>query len=207
MRISDISVKKLENNELEKELPEFYELKDVVENCLGHINDPVFNHVLNVLKSLQRVTESANERIKNYLKQKIDYATRKELLFLGAVLHDIAKKDTIVKREDGTTSCLNHEEIGAIKSKKILERFELSDKEKNIITDIVKYHGDLHQTINLKNKNLEEDYEKLRKKTSNVFLELIILVLSDILSSQLNESNPEEFKFQTEFYKNVIENY
>jgi hypothetical protein len=51
LKISDITIEKIKNDEFIKELPELYELKNVIENNLWHTNDSTFNHTLTVLKN------------------------------------------------------------------------------------------------------------------------------------------------------------
>lgn len=70
LKISDISIEKLRNNEFQKELPEFYELKGVIENNSWHSNDPVFDHTLAVLKELEKLLKSANDKINSILSEK-----------------------------------------------------------------------------------------------------------------------------------------
>ena len=62
MKIADITIEKLRNGELADELPEFYELKDVIENNEWHNNDSVFNHTIVVLEKLEELLKKTNEK-------------------------------------------------------------------------------------------------------------------------------------------------
>ena len=188
-------------------MPELYELKKVIENNSWHNNDPVFDHTIATLEELDGLLKKAKGKINSRLNQKVDQHTRKELLFLSALFHDIAKKETYVLEEDDQTSCLNHEKTGACKAKKILERFDLSDKEKEIVVKIIKYHGEIHVILDIGNENLEGDYEALKAKHSDIFLELILLATADTLASQLKDNNPEKFNYRMDFYHNIYENF
>lgn len=206
LEISAINIGKLRKNQFQKELPEFFELKNFVENNSWHNSDSVFNHTLAVLEELEKLLKNINNKINSYLNQKIDEHTRKELLFLGALFHDIAKSNTLVKNGN-STSCPKHEEAGSEKVQTILNRFDLSEREKAIVVKIVKYHGEIHTILDPKNEKIEEQYEEFKSACRDIFTELILLAMADTLSSQLKDNNPAEFKFRIDFYKRIIDNY
>ena len=111
--------------------------------------------------------------------------------------------------------CPGHEKKGAQKVAGILKRFNLSSKESQIITDIVRNHGVIHDIVclghkgckrglrkeqglthtiaDLKNKSFQEEYEKFKKKFSNIYLELILLAFADTIGSYLKKTRPDEF--------------
>lgn len=206
IKVSAITIEKLKDNQFQDELPEFFELKNYVENNSWHNNDSVFNHTLTVLEELEKLLININNKINSYLNQKIDNYTKRDLLFLGTLFHDIAKSDTFVKT-DSSTTCKNHEELGAEKVTQILDRFDLSNQEKAIIIDIVKYHGEIHIILSPNNENLEEQYQKFKTERHDIFMELILLAMVDALGSQLKENNPEEFNFRIDFYKKIIDDF
>ena len=201
-----LNIGKIRNGEFSDLIPELYELKDVIENNDWHNNDPVFNHTLDVLEKLEGLLKNIRDEISNYLGQKITNYTRKDLLFLAALFHDIAKKETLVKNND-ITSCLKHEEVGATKIKEILSRFDLSEAEKDLVIQIVKYHGVVHLIIEPNNEKLDEDFAEFKINYSNIFLELILLAMADTLGSQLSENKPEEFNFRINFFEKVLSKY
>ena len=205
LTISDISIDKLRNNKLKKELPEFYELKEVIENNDWHNNDSVFNHTLTVLEKLEELLKNVKDKISNYLNQKITNCTRKDLLFLAALFHDIGKKETMVKKGNWA-ECpkYEHEKYGSVKVKKILKRIDLSGNEKDIVIQIVRHHGDIHYILDPKNDKLKEQYQDFKANLSNIFLELILLGMADTLGGQLGENKLDEFKFRIDFYNKVI---
>ncbi len=207
LKVSDIDIERLKSNQLQKELPELFELKKFVENDnYWHNNDSVFDHTLRVLEEFEKLLKVVNNKINLYLNQEIDNYTRKDLLFLGALFHDIGKSESFVKSGDFTL-CPKHEEIGSEKVKPILDRFDLSDREKNIVIKIIKYHGKLSDIAKPKSDNLEEKYEKFKSKYNNILVELILLTITDTLGSQLKDNRPEEFNFRINFYKKIIENF
>jgi len=147
--VSLLNKRNIKSGKLKKLIPEFYELKKVVENNVWHNKEIVFNHVLSVLDNLEKIIWGSKKEIRQALNKIIDKNSRKSLLYVGALLHDIGKTETITDLGDGVRSCPGHESKGAQKAKKILKRFNLSKKESKIITDIVKNHGLTHDIIGL----------------------------------------------------------
>lgn len=140
LNINDITIEKLERGVLEKDLPEFYELKTVYEKNRSH-DETTFEHVLMVMDEYRRFKKNLNNKdMSDYLNEKIDSKTKKDLLWIVFLLHDIAKKETIVKADDSTTSFPKHEKLGKVKARKILERFELTDIEKKYVLEVIDMH-------------------------------------------------------------------
>lgn len=206
LEISAINTEKLRQGQFLKELPELFELKNFIENNSWHNNDSVFNHTLAVVEELEKLLKSINNKINSYLNQKINNHTKKELLFLGALFHDIAKSDTLVRNGD-LTLCPNHEEAGSEKVKTILNRFDLSEKEKAIMAMIIKCHGEIHIIVDPKQDKIDEKYKKFELERHDILIELALLAMADILGSQLKDNNLDNFNFRTGFYKRIIDNF
>jgi UTP:GlnB (protein PII) uridylyltransferase len=206
LNISSISVETIQKGELEKEIPEFYELKNVVENNAWHENDSVFDHTLSVVGSLLTVIQDSGEKVISVLNQKVDRNTRHDLLFLATLFHDIGKKETIIKN-NGITSCPDHESKGAEKTKPILERFDLSQKEKNWIFTLIKHHGEINFVLNEKDGTLAQRYAAVQNDFSDIALELILFSIADVQGSQVNKKNPAEGEYRVNFLKTVLKAY
>jgi hypothetical protein len=206
IKVSAINIKRLRKNQFKNELPELFELKKTIENNKWHKNDSVFNHTVTVLEELKKLLKNIKNKLNSYLNEKINAHTRRELLFLGALFHDIAKNDTLEKKGD-YTSCPGHEEVGSRKIESILDRFDLSKKEKTIVVQIVRVHGKLHIILEPQNNSFKEQYEGFKSEYKDIFMESVLLAMADTLGSQLKDKEPEEFKFRIRFYKEIIENY
>jgi len=231
MKKADISIlnkRNIKTGKLTKLIPEFYELKKVVENNLWHNEESVFDHTLSVLDNLEKIIRNSKKEIKEILIQIVDRNSRKNLLEVAALLHDIGKKETIISFND-VKKCPGHEKKGAKKAEKILRRFALSKKEFKIITDIIRNHGVIHDIIGLgnigfqkditkehslthavvglENKNFQEEYKNFQKKFSNIYLELILLVFADTIGSYLKKTKPTEFRHRINFYKKELKNF
>lgn len=83
IKISEFTIERIQNREFEKLIPEFYELKEIVENNPWHNNDSVLNHTISLLKELEELIKKPNDKIKVYLDKKINTHSREKLLFLS----------------------------------------------------------------------------------------------------------------------------
>ncbi len=67
-------------------------------------------------------------------------STRRSLLKLAALLHDVAKPQTKAIGEDGRTHFLGHAKLGAATAVDILERLRFSGKEVKLVEVMIKHH-------------------------------------------------------------------
>lgn len=206
IKISEFTIERIQNREFEKLIPEFYELEEIVENSPWHNNDNVLNHTISLLRELEELIKKSNDKIKVYLDKKINTHSRGKLLFLAALFHDIGKKETYKKEKD-VTECLGHEEVGAIKLKTILPRFDLSENEREFVIKLVRNHGVIHEILNYPDENPEKKTEEFKGKHLDIFLEIILLSIADMCGSQLKDNRPEEFNFRMSFLNKIINNY
>ena len=204
--ISILNKRNIRNGKLVDLIPEFYELKKVIENNSWHNKESVFNHTLSVIDNLERIICRSKKEIKQALDKIIDKNSRKSLLYVAALLHDIGKKETITDLGDGVRGCPGHEKQGAKKAEKILERFDLSKKESKIIIDIIRNHGVIHYIIGFGNKNFQKEYKNFKTKFSKIYLELILLAFADTIGSYLKKTKPDEFRHRINFYKKELKN-
>ncbi len=198
-----LNVEKIRKGEFLEQMPELYELKKVIENNDWHDNASVFAHTLTVLKKLEWLFKNVKGAVSDHLNRKITNYRRKDLLFLAAIFHDVGKKETLLKK-DGKTTCLNHEKKGAAKAKRILFRFDLSRKEKNLVVKLVKRHDDIHQIFKSNPDKFNEGIRRAKKKYPKIFWELILLSMADILGLQPNENKIGNFNFMVNFYKKLL---
>ncbi len=204
--ISLITKTNIKSGKLATLIPEFYNLKSVVENNDWHHKENVFDHTLSVLDNLEKALLNLNEETKQFLDKKVGSISRKNLLKIATLFHDIAKKETIVKNNNFTL-CPNHENKGSIKAKEILKHFKLSDKELKFILNIVKNHGLIHKILPPENQNFQKEFASFNKSFfHNIYPELILLAFVDTAGSYLKKTRPAEFKSRISFYKKEIKN-
>ncbi len=203
IELSEITIENVKGGKLKGIIPELYELSEVVENNLSHSNEPTLTHIISVRKELEILLKDAKESVKDYLSLKIDFHSRGELLLLASVFHDIGKKETITK-QGKESSFPGHEEVSADKVKKILQRFALSDGEKDFVVRTIKYHGLLYDLPEQSNSDIEKEISELRKKQSDIYLAVILHTKADLLSNQLKDNNPEAFKSRLDFFDGLL---
>jgi len=205
INISLLSKTNIKSGKLTSLIPEFYELKNVVENNDWHHKENVFDHTLSVLDNLEKTLRNLNKATEQFLNKKIDGSARKNLLKVATLFHDIAKKETIVDN-NSLTHCPDHEAKGAIKTKTILKRFKLSNKELEFISSIVKNHSIIDKILSVNNQNFQKEFVSFKKDFHNIYPELILLSFADTAGSYSAKTRPAEFKYRISFYKKEIKN-
>jgi hypothetical protein len=181
--------------------PELYELASITENSIWHDKQTVLDHVIKVFEGLKKVLKFENRSnthksfIKKYLSQIIGSKSRKEILIVAALLHDIAKVDTLVKHPDGIAGCPGHELIAAGRVKNFSDRFDLDTKDEDYVERIVRYHGFISEILNLiiANGNKEKYLGIFREIVGDITIELVLLMHSDLLGSDLERGDKEAY--------------
>jgi len=188
--------------ELVDRFPELVKLKGVVENNAWHDYDDVLKHT-EVMKNVKSIIQRDNLEV--YFNQPVGGEfTRGETLVMAAAFHDIAKPETI--EINGTvTSCPNHELIGAGQTEEILKS-KFDNNVVNRVVSIIQNHG---VPIGIFSPEKSEDQfkqelYKLKQEKGDIFVDLMVLVIADTKSSQLNKKNPEEFNFRISLGNKVL---
>lgn len=227
MDTPQINTSDIRKKEIRDFVPEVYKLKQVIENNPWHNKESVFDHTISVLDNLDKIIKKSKKEIKKYLNVIVDNNSRRSLLYFAALLHDIGKEKTIADLGDGFRGCPGHEENSGQRTKKILKRFNLSNKESKIITSIVKNHGvthDIigldysdfkknlgkdsnltHSVVGLENKDFKKEYINFKNEFSEIYVELILLGFADTIGSYLKKTRPNEFRHRINFYKKELE--
>jgi UTP:GlnB (protein PII) uridylyltransferase len=201
IQTKDLTLKNLQAGKFEKELPEVYALKTDIENNPWHKNQNTFFHTMLVLQELEKNTKKY-KNLQKYLNQNIDRNTRRNILFLAALFHDIAKPEMKIITKEGWTMFPKHEQKSAKKAATILSRINLTRKEIDRICLIIKHHDRLHLFLN--QDSTDKGLEKLQKKFKNIYVELLLLSKSDTEGSNLCELNPQAFKMRQSFYEKTL---
>lgn len=193
LKINELTVENIKSGKFEEELPELYDLKNTVENSHSfHKNDNVFDHSVRVLEKLEKLLITSNLS-----------DSRKTLLRIVALFHDIGKKETLIT-VNGFTSCPNHAEVGVAITKKILEKFDLEENKKQRILYLIHNHQAFFDIVRIDNLEIEREVEAQLKKQKEYLPELILFAIADIEGSQLEKTNKEEFEFRINYLKELI---
>jgi poly(A) polymerase len=204
LELSEITIEKIKNGELREAVPELYELEEIIENNLSHSNESTLTHILSVRKELELLLEDVDKSIKSYLDLKIDSHSRKELLLFASLFHDIAKKETIKKQGDKSTFP-GHEKASAEKVQKILQRFALSDSERDFVVRIIKHHGLLYDLPEGSDVDIERKVSEFKNEQLDIYIAVVLHTKADLLANQLKYNNPEAFKLRLDFLNILIE--
>lgn len=203
LNISDITLNKLEAGRLEEQLPELYALRSCVENFPPwHTNESVYDHTIATLEELEDLFKTQD--LQGYLSFHVNKYTKKDLLYLATVLHDIGKPKTLI-RLGKETRCSNHEIVSAIKAGRILPRFGLSPNENRRVLQIIRSHGFFCVTSH--EKNPERDYEILRKGYEKIFLDMLLFEMADTKALRVNEEGKRKQQQMIGFYQKQIDEF
>lgn len=195
INILDITAQKLIKGSYQKELPEFYNLKNYIENSLWHLNQSVFDHVVAVYSKAENIISNKSNNIDNYLSKHLGNQTRKAIYLLSVLLHDNAKDVTLVMSETGIAGCPGHELIGATRVWDYQARFKFDSDAMEAVERIVRYHGLISEVINqsLVTHETKKYFRLLQETVGNVLGELILLMYADLLGSDLEKSDKKAF--------------
>lgn len=121
-------------------LPEIEVMRGVAQGPYHHLD--VWKHSLETVRQLENaITELKNNRqVQDYLDEIISPGrSRRALIKLGALLHDIGKPAAL-RHENGKTIFHGHERIGADIAENIAERIKLSKDELQALEKMVLWH-------------------------------------------------------------------
>jgi hypothetical protein len=199
--ISNITISNLISNKLLNILPEFYALKNNIENNPWHKNQTTYNHTILVLQALEKnIAKYTN--LHKYLNQKVEKNTRRDILFAATMLHDIAKPKTLIITKEEWIMFPNHEKESAKLAKIILNKFNLTPNENSLICNIIENHDEIHSFLN-QNPNIFS-LEKSKQKHFNIFVYILLLTKSDTEGSNLKELLPNLFQTRIKIFDHEL---
>ncbi|OGC91910.1 hypothetical protein A3D85_02070 [Candidatus Amesbacteria bacterium RIFCSPHIGHO2_02_FULL_47_9] len=179
-------------NRAKIDLPELDLLKGVKEVHPWHDKQDVYKHTLAVMKGLKSLLKRNPKKI---LAEKIGAYTREELLTICAVLHDMAKPDTIVYQSKDLTPCRAHEVIMSGRIGKFSKRFGLDKKDEDWLKRLVMWHALPHDLITLAMARKEEDkfLKELVQIAPDMSIDLLVFYYADMIGSDLLKLNRKEY--------------
>jgi poly(A) polymerase len=130
-------------------------------------------------------------------------STRRSLLKLAALLHDIAKPGTRTIDEDGRARFLGHTQEGAAMAKSILERLRFSNKEIKLIELLINQHM---RPTQMSHEGLPTNRAVYRffRDTGDAYIDLLYLCLADHLATRGPELDPLEWQEHVELTEYVL---
>jgi len=130
-------------------------------------------------------------------------STRRSMLKLAALFHDIAKPQTKTLDDDGRARFLGHPQEGAATSAAILERLRFSNREIQLVELLVKYHLRPTQMSNEGIPTQRAIYRFFRD-TGEAGIDLLFLCLADHLATRGNSLDLHEWQEHTRMTEYVL---
>ena len=204
---------------LTKIIPELNDSKGVLQPK-EHYWD-VFNHLIETIGTLEFLFDKKNQKnqfIKKYIPRFIDDEkyfneiifeghSRKTILKLVGLIHDISKPETKKIENTGKIRFIGHDKLGAEKSIKILKRLKMSNKSIEYISSIISNHlrpTQLAQKDELPtNRALNRYYRDLNQFS----IDTLYLNLADYLSAKGEMLNEKEWEKHCKLIKHILNHF
>ena len=145
-----------------------------------------------------------SEELAQHFSREVGYgSTRKSLLRLAALLHDIAKPQTRTVEESGRTRFLGHPGEGALTVTDIMERLRFSTREIKLVEAMVKYH--LRPT-QMSQEGLPTNRAIYRyfRDTGEAGIDILFLSLADHLAARGKHLDLAHWREHTEVVEYVL---
>ena len=133
-------------------------------------------------------------------------STRRSLVKLAALLHDISKPQTKAFDENGRMRFLGHPETGAEVVEGILERLRFSVKENKTVATMVKYHMRPTQ-MSLDAMPTSRAIYRYFRDTGDAGIETLYLSLADHLATRGPGLLPDQWEYHTRLVAHVLKEH
>jgi poly(A) polymerase len=144
------------------------------------------------------------EKLSRHFEEEIGHgSTRKTLLKLAALLHDIAKPDTKATDAEGRTRFLGHPQAGASAAASVMTRLRFSNREIQHIELLIKYHLRPTQMSHEGTPTRRAIYRYFRD-TSETGIDLLFLSLADHLAARGATLDPRQWEEHTRITRDVL---
>jgi len=130
-------------------------------------------------------------------------STRRSLLKLAALLHDIAKPQTKTLDEDGRARFLGHPQEGAATAAGILERLRFSTRETKLVELMVKNHL---RPLQMSHEGLPTHRAIYRyfRDTGEAGIDILFLSMADHLATRGTHLDPAQWQAHTQIVEYVL---
>ena len=150
------------------------------------------------------VTPWSDEYARHFEKPVAGGSSRRTLLKLAALLHDIAKPQTRATDSKGRMRFLGHSEEGAKMVSHILERLRFSTRETKLVAGVVKYH--LRPTQMGQPPSHRAIYRYFRD-AGDAGIDILYLSLADHLATRGPGLIPANWRQHTDIVRYVLEEH
>ncbi len=182
-----------------------------IENSKWHVSQPLSDHLLKTKQEVKKIINSLGIKYLDYLDQIVDQNSKKDLLILVGLLHDIGKDVKGIRSEMDEiydplkkgiklkkTSYIGHEKAGGIAVISILEEIGFSKKEVEYVSQFIANHDYVHQAADaiFNGANRSESIQICKKQVDSLYPELLLQSLADMRSGTLDLVDKTEFSFK-----------
>jgi tRNA nucleotidyltransferase/poly(A) polymerase len=130
--------------------------------------------------------------------------SRQNLLLLGALLHDIAKPETLSKDEDGRLHYYGHDRAGAEMAWELARHLALSNAEAKWLSTLVRYHMRLLPMSRVEGGPDRRMLYRFFNKVGDVGVAIALLYLGDIRATYGPELTQEKWANTTDTSSAVL---
>jgi putative nucleotidyltransferase with HDIG domain len=209
-------------------LPELLALKDV-EQPPPHVSD-VWEHTLLCLLKLEMILNALNEKYDESFASEFTMGTivlrlgryrsqitrhinttitpdrsRRALLYLAALYHDIAKPETLERDIDGRIRFINHENLGAEIISVRASKFHMSNAERDHLKRIVRNHLRPLQLAMIGKSPSRRAVYRFFRDTRSAGVDIVLLSLADLLATYGPTYPPETLDRQLGISRTLFE--
>ena len=191
---------------LERIIPQIRVMFDCLQGGYHHLD--VWPHSLETVVQLEKILEEFKEDsdAAEYLRETLGSVhSRKALLKLAALLHDIGKPDT-KKEENGRTSFHSHERVGKNIVRSIARLLKLSKQERFALENIVLWHLRPGYLSNFEKPSERSIYRYFRD-TKEEAASILLLSLADQRSTRGPLTTQEDQRHHEQICRALVRKY
>lgn len=181
----------------------------VMDDCPqgGYHHLAVWQHSLETVRQLEKIfSEKMDSQCADYLDETIGGShSRRALMKLAALLHDIGKPDTR-KKEGDRYSFHGHEHVGAGITRIIARQLKLSVKESHAVEDMVRWHLRPGYLSNFKRPS-EKAWFRYLRDTKTEGASIGLLALADQRSTRGPLTLPEDQRHHESICREIVRRY
>ena len=196
-------------------IPELAETKGV-EQPNAHYWD-VWGHTLHAVEGAERVTKGHQnspvftlvywtEETDTYFKQTVsDGHTRRTILKLAALFHDISKPQTKHQDETGRTRFPGHSEVGAKVARQRLFQLRISSKGIGMVYKMVEHHLRPYNMMQGVEMPTNRAIYRFFRDLNDVAVDTLYLSQADVLAAKGPELNPDDWADHARMIAHIVQ--
>ena len=145
-----------------------------------------------------------NKQLSDYFNHEVgDGYTRKDLLVLGTLLHDVGKPLTKGMNDDGRINFLGHEKVGADIVRGIAKRMKFSNATKSLLVRMVRYHMRPWSLIQ-SGKPTHRALMRFRRDAGDADIAILFLHMADLIGARGSMLSHDELFKHRRFVLDVL---